>query len=100
MKLKQTFCKNCKHYRHQQCALLRDTCIETELPCGKVEKKYPHKQEVLDLGGDIIDITVYNKAFGFYGLQHRNFIDSCTLNKGNCNFYKKKWYKFFARGSK
>ena len=99
MKTKQTWCKKCERCDHGGCTILIDTVIKTEHPCGKITYHYPLKREIESLGGKTFTNRIYrNSGVGceFSWIDDiPNYIDKCSLNKGNCKYYiKSPWWKF------
>ena len=92
MKVKQTWCKKCYHYFEGDCAVLLDTKLKEEKPCGEISYSYPLAEKIEKLGG-----IAFIKHWTKYGMPMccDKFVYTSELNKGNCEFYKKKWYIFW-----
>ena len=98
MKIKQKWCKHCIYYWRGDCAILVDTKIKKEYPCGKITYSFPLIKEIKKLGGKIFtkEWTCFTEV-GCYKQRCKNFVDPCSINKGNCKFYKKKRYLFWIK---
>lgn len=80
------------------CAILVDTKVKKEYPCEKVAYSFPLMKAIKKLGGKVfIKEWVVCDGLGCYRNHCKNIVDSCSINKGNCKFYKKKWYLFWIK---